>query len=75
MRRIFLILIVLGMSSCSGYKRPSSSPSKMASDTLCYRAETVNKSDRAAYKDEINRRNINCNSVLENDPLLNTQRY
>lgn len=77
--RIYIMAAVLASALMSAacdtatMRRPSSNPAKMSSDTLCYRAATAKKDE--AVIDEIRARHLNCDAVLENDPLLNGSRY
>jgi hypothetical protein len=68
MRLASAILILLVLPACQSLKRPSSDPAKMSSDTLCYRAANKNNE---ALQNEIDRRNLNCNNILQSDPLYN----
>lgn len=73
-----LTLVIL--SACSsnadtpkGYNHPSTSVSKMSSDTLCYRA--AGAKENPEIKAEIRARGLDCQGILENDPLMNFNRY
>lgn len=75
MRRVPLfsilgLMLVMLTSACmtSGMNRPSSSPERMSSDTLCYRAAGAKKDE--AITDEIHARGLDCRALLESDPLL-----
>jgi len=72
-----LIALCLILPACSGIKRPSSDPAKMSSNALCYRAE-LKRSDpveKAAFEQEIDRRNLDCNAILSDDPLMGERRF
>lgn len=64
------VIVLAGCSgtNAGGYNRPSASPSKMSSDTLCYRAAGAKKDE--AITDEIRARGLDCRGILENDPLM-----
>mgnify|MGYP001245440135 CR=1 FL=1 len=68
-----LLALCLVLPACSGLKRPSVNPARMASDTLCYRAETGHGSTE--IRQEIKRRNLDCRAMIENDPLAGEKRY
>ena len=72
-----LIALCLILPACSGIKRPSSNPAKMSSNALCYRAELKrnNPAEKAAFDQEINRRNLDCNAILADDPLMGERRF
>jgi hypothetical protein len=77
----FLVLGILVLAACSNtdtegdksYNHPSSNASKMSSDTLCYRAAGAKENNEV--KAEIRARGLDCAYILENDPLMNFQRY
>lgn len=79
MRRCAFILLfaALFLPSCSGLKRPSGDPAKMSSNALCYRAELKrsNPAEKAAYDLEIAHRNLNCDAILADDPLMGERRF
>jgi hypothetical protein len=68
--RTILITSLLLLTACSGsnYRTPglSGTPSKMSSDTLCFRYASSKSPDLAA---EIDARNIDCAALLRDDPL------
>ena len=68
----FMIIALLILPACQTMKRPSTDPAKMSSDALCYRAETKKSEEILS---EIDRRNLDCRSILSSDPILNQQRY
>ena len=72
-----LIALCLILQACSGIKRPSSDPAKMSSNALCYRAELKrsNPAERAAFDQEIDRRNLECDAILGDDPLMGERRF
>jgi hypothetical protein len=63
-----LIIALLLLSACSGYKSPSMSgdASKMSADTLCYR-QAYAKSD-PRLRDEIAARGLDCDEILRQQP-------
>ena len=75
-----LMLAALSLSSCGGcsscnYKKPSVSgnPSGTSADTLCYRA--VNAPLNQSLQDEVRARNLDCDAILDSDPLMDNRRY
>ena len=72
-----LIALSLFVASCSGIKRPSGDPAKMSSNALCYRAELKrnNPTEKAAFDREIDRRNLDCDAILADDPLMGERRF
>ena len=68
---LFLCLVIGG---CGNMRGPSlkSNPESMSSDTLCYRDAVKPMPE---FRTEIKRRNLDCRSILENDPLLIDRRY
>lgn len=77
----FFISALVLLAACSGndagggksYNHPSTSASKMSSDTLCYRA--AGAKENADIKAEIKSRGLDCRAILENDPLMDMSRY
>lgn len=63
-----LIVGIITLSACSGYKTPSmsSDPSKMSADTLCYR-QAYAKSD-PRLRDEVKARGLECAEILRQQP-------
>lgn len=68
MRFNFIVISVLLLAACEGYKSPGldSDPSKMSGDTLCYRYAYA-KSNRA-LKEEIRARGLECDEILRQQP-------
>ena len=68
MKRKSLMIAVLLLVSCEGYKRPSlsSNPQTMSADGLCFR-DAYAQLD-AAMKAEIAARNLDCDEILESQP-------
>lgn len=79
MKRFGFILLfaALFLPSCSGLKRPSTDPATMGSNALCYRAELTRNdpAQQAAFHQEIANRNLDCDAILANDPLMGEHRY
>lgn len=73
MKYALLFAFIFTLSACETLKRPSSNPSTMSSDTLCYRAAGAKKDD--GIKDEIRARGLDCSRIVEDDPLLYPRRY
>lgn len=78
----FLVSALIVLAACSNndagsgnsrYNHPSSSPSRMSSDTLCYRA--AGAKENPEVKAEIKARGLDCRAILENDPLMDMGRY
>jgi hypothetical protein len=65
-----LAALSLALYGCgnSSYNRPSLDPSRMSSDTLCYRSAGAKKNPD--IENEIRARRLDCRAVLENDPLI-----
>jgi len=63
-----IFILIFSLTACSSYRTPtvSSDPSKMSSDTLCFRYETTKK---RKLGDEVARRRLDCAVILETDPL------
>jgi len=74
MRAALLGVLLVTVTACEGYHTPtvSQEPAKLSDHTLCYRAQTTGK---AELKAEAAKRNLDCRAEVENDPLLNNQRY
>lgn len=71
---IAFLLLIAPLVACESYRTPtvSSDATKMSDQTLCYRAQTTGKQ---VLKDEAKRRRLDCRAMVENDPLLQNQRY
>ncbi len=68
MKHILIISICLLLTACTGLKTPSTSgdPAKMSADTLCFRYAS---SEDPALGAEIAARNLDCVTILRDDPL------
>lgn len=71
---ITLLACLMSLGACGDMRGPSlgGTPGSMSADTLCYREAVRSTPEMRA---EIERRNLDCHALLQDDPLLVDQRY
>ena len=69
-----IAIMTLGLTGCGDIRGPSlhGNPRSMSSDTLCFRNAVKPIPE---FRAEIMQRNLDCNSILEDDPLIEDRRF